>query len=101
MSKIGVTWRMMRSSSSRWTRRSTSSSVDLGQLGDARVRAAASSGKLPCIRLSSRLSSSSSGTAAPSLRERTFGCATVAEPLGHVLCVVGDHDVGAGAADRR
>ena len=43
------------------------------------------------------MSVSSSGTAEPSRRERTLARAT--EPPGDVLGVVGDHDVGAGAAD--
>ena len=47
---------------------------DPGQLGDARV-GRGSIGNFPCIRLSRRLSSSSSGIAAPCLRLRSFGVA--------------------------
>ena len=53
------------------------------------------SGNWPCMRFSSLLSRSSSGTAEPSLRARTF---PVTEAIGDVLRVVGDDEVGAGAA---
>ena len=71
VSKIGVISRMMRSSSSRRVRRSTSSSGSSAASATA-AKGRSASGKLPCSRLSSRRSVSSSGTAEPSLRLRTL-----------------------------
>ena len=73
----------------------------LGQPGQRRRpprTGAGRAGSCPCIRLSSCLSVSSSGTAAPSLRRRDLRPRYVSH-RGHILRVVGDDDVGAGAAD--
>ena len=69
----------------------------LGQLGHARERA----------RLEREAALQQVQQLAVELVERDRGAVLAAahlrllKPLGHVLGVVGDHDVGAGAADRR
>ena len=78
------------------------------------AKGSGSSGKFDCIRFISRLSVSSSGIAAPPLRERSFGIARGLTfgsrlrglglgQLSHSCCflgVVGDDRVGTRAADR-
>jgi hypothetical protein len=71
VSKIGVISRMMRSSSRRLVRvRTSSSGMSARAATWANGRSAI--GKLPCSKFRSLRSSSSSGTADPSFRLRTF-----------------------------
>ena len=75
VSKIGVISRMIRPSSRRCVRSSVSSTRSPASAATP-ANGSAASGKLDWSRFISRLSVSSSGIAAPSLRERTFGWGT-------------------------